>query len=634
MRGPGRLFWKLFLGTLLLAAVVLAVCTWLIARRTGDFIDSALVQHLRGQAYILSDLVGNRLTEENSAELDRLAKRIAAGHPSPIRLTFILADGRVLGDSVADPAEMESHAGRREVVEALRQGWGDDVHLSRTLSLRMHYLAVRVGPPDAPQGVVRVAMSTEAMGARTAVIRDLSWRVFLVGSAALVVFALGLARLWSRPIQHMTATARSLSRGDLSARIHVSGKDEVAQLGRSLNQMRDHLAEQLETIDRQRRILESLLSQLLEGVVVASSDGRVVLINPAAVRLLGLSGQGSVPISFEHKHVQEIISHPQLREMLLGRQDRNGDENDRPAGGEAARVWEARIRAHTHAGEVSLLTRASDIRLPHLAEAGGRSESSTARLLVLTDVSELAMAMQVKTDFAANASHELRTPLSAIMGAVETLLEMDVARDPGAARQFIQIVHRHAERMQAMVADLLDLSRLESTPDQFRPQRLVLPQQISELHARHAEAIEQRGLKWRVDIEAGADTLAANAHLLRLILDNLVDNSIKFTEPGGFVEVRCRRLVDPVTGLRSVCFEVADNGCGIPPDQQGRVFERFYQVELARSGTVRGTGLGLSIVRHAVAAMGGRVELCSDLGNGTTVMVIVPQPEPAVVGSS
>ncbi len=627
MRGPGRLFWKLFLGSLLLAGAMLGICLWLIAREAEAFSASALIQHLTTQAQLLANVVEDRLDAEHAQELDRLAKQTAARAAQPTRITFILSDGRVVGDSMADPTGMESHAQRSEIIQALKTGWGDDIHLSHTVGVYMRYVAVRVGSTDEPRGVVRVAMSTDALGARTRVMRSLVWKIFLVGASALVVFAMGLARLWSDPIKHMTATARSLSRGDLSARIRVRGRDEVAELGHSLNQMRDHLAEQLQTIDHQRHILESLLAQLLEGVVVVDGDGRVLLINPAAVRLLALPGEALPCSAYEKLHVQEFISDPQLRDMLLS-QPRPGDA---PAPGGSATgglpLREARIRMQTLEGETALLARSADVRLPYPSDARGEdvAKSRTARLLVLTDVSELTRAMQVKADFAANASHELRTPLSAILGAVEALADMNLAVEAVPAKEFIQMIQRHAARMQAMVADLLDLSRLESTPDQFKVQRLMVNQQVAELHARHAENLKAKRLDWRTEIEPGTNSVLANAHLLRLTLDNLVDNAVKYTEPGGFVRVSCRRAVEPLDAQSWVVFEIADNGCGIPADQQGRVFERFYQVESARSGSLRGTGLGLSIVRHAVAAMCGKVELRSRLGEGTQVSVWVPE---------
>ncbi|HOJ74071.1 MAG TPA: ATP-binding protein [Phycisphaerae bacterium] len=626
MRGPGRLFWKLFLGTALLTAAVLTVCAGLAVRRIEAFTEAALRQHLLGHAHLLADMVEGELQANRVPQLDALAKKVIAHYPQPIRVTFILADGRVVGDSLADPTEMESHAGRREVVDALQTGRGDAEHLSHTVGTSMRYAAVRVGSADAPEGVVRVAMSTQAMGEHSKDVRWLIGRIFLVGAAALIVFALGLARLWSRPIQQMTAIARSLSRGDLSARVSVSGNDEVAELGRSLNRMRDHLAGQLETIDRQRRILESLLAQLLEGVIVVGHDGRIVLINPEAVRLMGLDTDQSRPaIAFERMDVLQFVSDPQLRELLVGHRNQK-PSNSPPAPAESPTVQEARLRVQTSAGEVFVLARASDIRLPHAA-ADGASEpnSNSARLVVLTDVSELTRAMQVRTDFAANASHELRTPLSAIMGSIETLLEMDLAKDSEAARHFLQIVQRHADRMQAMVSDLLDLSRLESAADRFKPEPVSVRQQLAELHSRHAEAIGAKHLQWQTDVEPGLDSISVNAHLLRLTLDNLVDNAIKFTEQGGFVRASCRRATHGDAAGPHVVLEISDNGCGIPEDQQSRVFERFYQVERARSGSSRGTGLGLSIVRHAVAAMGGKVELRSTPGEGTTVSVFIPQ---------
>jgi len=209
---------------------------------------------------------------------------------------------------------------------------------------------------------------------------------------------------------------------------------------------------------------------------------------------------------------------------------------------------------------------------------------------------------------------------------------MDLATDPESAGHFLAVVDRHTERMQAMVSDLLDLSRIESPVGRFEPVKLDLGQFLADLHARHDEALRTKGLHWETQVPASVHTIVANPYLLRLVLDNLVDNAIKFTDAGGRVQVACRDVGSPTAPPASVSIEVGDTGCGIPEDEQGRVFERFYQVERARSGTVRGTGLGLSIVRHAVGDMGGTVDLQSQVGQGTRVMITIPQPDrPAAI---
>jgi signal transduction histidine kinase len=232
----------------------------------------------------------------------------------------------------------------------------------------------------------------------------------------------------------------------------------------------------------------------------------------------------------------------------------------------------------------------------------------------------------MRTDFVANASHELRTPLSAIRAAVETLQQLDPQGEAASVRSCVEVIDRHSTRLVDLVADLLDLSRLESPEAQFPVQRLRLGEFLDELRWRLAPAIEANGLTLEIDRAADCEELTASPQLLRLVLDNLVDNAMKFTARGGVVRVVCRCTAEGTS------LEVADNGCGIPEEQQSRVFERFYQVQLARSGhgsdpaKVRGTGLGLAIVRHAVAAMKGSIRLWSQVGMGTRVTVIVPSP--------
>jgi signal transduction histidine kinase len=208
------------------------------------------------------------------------------------------------------------------------------------------------------------------------------------------------------------------------------------------------------------------------------------------------------------------------------------------------------------------------------------------------------------------------------------VLKIDVAGEAETARRFLEVIARHTARLEALVGDLLDLSRLESPSASFQPTVLRLQRVGDELHDRWSNEIDRKQLRWGWDIADDCPSVFANLYLLQLVLDNLVDNAIKFTDGGGQIGVACRREG------RSVEIEVYDTGCGIAPQDHQRVFERFYQVESARSGGEsaarrRGTGLGLSIVKHAVAALGGSVRLDSALGTGTRVTVTIPdEPHP------
>ena len=201
---------------------------------------------------------------------------------------------------------------------------------------------------------------------------------------------------------------------------------------------------------------------------------------------------------------------------------------------------------------------------------------------------------------------------------------MSLAEQPDAAEHFLGVIQRKIERLEQMVSDLLDLSRIESSSSRFVPEALELARFLADLQSRFKERFEARQIDWHIDLQPDLQRISANPYLLRIATDNLLDNAIKFTEPGGRVEVNCRSVLDPATGRRQVAITVSDDGCGIDEQEQKRVFERFYQVAKARTGTSRGTGLGLSIVRHAVATMNGSVSLESELGQGTRVTILLP----------
>ncbi|MFO0837300.1 MAG: ATP-binding protein [Phycisphaerae bacterium] len=443
--------------------------------------------------------------------------------------------------------------------------------------------------------------------------------LFLIAAGAIAASAWGLRRLWSRPLSHIIEAARSLSRGNLSAGAEPAGGDELALLARALNRMRDRLAGHVDTIDGQRRMLESLLTQLHEGVIVVDAGARVVLLNPAAARLLELTPEHAGS-SFVGMSLERCIPQHDLQRMLtIQARDTDADPpNWRGAlSASAGAVHEERVQVDAASGARQLLAHASDMLLPAL-----RTDATSwvaGRLLVLTDITTLSRALQIKTDFVSSASHELRTPLSTIRAAVETLLTLS-PDDAASAARFIEVIDRQSRRLEALATDLLDLARLESPGARFESRAVPVHGVLEELRTQFADRAAAKGLRLEFDVAAlRRATIWVNPHLLRLVLDNLFDNAVKFTDAGGSVRLSIRETDD------GAAIEIADTGCGISPEDCERVFERFYQVERARSGRERGTGLGLSIVRHAVAAMGGQVRLESKLGEGTRVRVAIPQ---------
>lgn len=631
-----RFFWKLFLGNALLFALIFASSVWLIVHEVDLSYRQDLSRRLRAQAVTIREALKDNFDADHSYRMQSLAAELGAIQSADIRLTIVSQDGTVWADSLADPGKMESHASRPEIIAAMHEGWGEAERFSDTLHREMKYVALRVDVGNMPIGIVRVAMPVLGITAQTDTMHNLIWRIGAVGLFAAIILALGLAYFWSNPIRRITDTARSLSAGDLSARVDVVGRDEIAEMASSLNHMRDSLATQLQTIDRQRQNLEYLIRALTEGVILAGPDGRIVLMNPAALRLLHaapdedkngrhtrtseLDLDNSKLNLFAGQSVEDCIPYPQLRSMLSSSKTRieGGNIGHNDANG----FRELRLDVEQPRGVLHLMARACDIDFTGASAPGG----TAGKLVVLTDITELTKTIRMKTDFVANASHELRTPLSAIRASVETLMQMDPATEATSARHFMSVIDRHSSRLEELVGDLLDLSKLEATSAQFPPDDLRLRDFLEELHARFVHALDDKKLHWSTACPWDCEKLYANPHLLRLVLDNLVSNAVKFTNIGGHISVNCERVGNDIR------ITVADDGCGIPPEDRDRVFERFYQVERARTSDgrqpgQRGTGLGLSIVRHAVAALRGTVSLESELGKGTRVTITLPRAD-------
>lgn len=628
---PGRFFWKLFLGNAVLMVIALITCTFLIIREFDRLRREETALYLRTCAASLAAVVVEHPMDiAHPAKLQSLAAQTLTGNSLEMRITFLAPDGRVWADSDAPAEEMESHADRPEFIQAIAQGFGESLRWSHTVSREMHYAAVRIGDAAQPLGVIRVAIPASSIGLRGESATRLAITIALIGLSAMILLALGIARLWSRRISAITQAALHLLRGNFSTRIDVSGSDEVAMLARALNHMREHLSGQLRTIERQNTSLKSMLAQLREGIIVVARDGRIRLINPQAIRLLELVSPRRDG-AFEGLSFEQCIPHHDVQELLRcmpevpaetppSTAETGASSHSFRVPSATAPAGEVEIQIDGRDGEISLLARVFSVPLPDIDihEEDAPSNRTAGRLLIFTDITQLTQIIQMKSDFAANASHELRTPLAAIRAAVETLRTLEGIADRHPATHFLGMIERQMGRMEAMVLDLLDLSRVETPGARFQPDTVRLRLLLNEAGENFGKDLSEKQLRWEVEVAPDCERLFVSSQLLRISLRNLIENSIRFTATGGYVRITARREGE------LVLLEVSDNGCGIPPEDQSRVFERFYQVERARSGHKRGTGLGLSIVRHAVAAMHGTVHLTSELGKGTTVRIELP----------
>ena len=532
-----------------------------------------------------------RLIEETTKDLTREARLIAlswrpgmnadaladsAGSALHRRVTLIDDSGVVRGDSQFDGEELEhlqNHSTRPEVIAAREQGAGIGHRRSASAGDDELYVAIRH-----PLGFVRVSITTVTLrdivsGARRDVL--VAGLIALVGALAL---ALLFARSVTRPVVELRDVARAIADGDLDRRPSLSAPGEVGDLAVALHRMSEQLATRLHALEADDAFMSTLLESIDEGVVAVSDRGRVIRMNGSARRLLGVDA----PTPFSADAL------PQAREIR-------------------AALREAMSGVPTEPREMMFSGRTIAVNARPLPDGGA--------VLALLDMTTRRRLETIRRDFVANASHELKTPLTIISGFAETLLDPELPSPQ--RRQFVGTIQSNVVRMQRIVDDLLDLARYESGSWVPNPADVDLRAAAADaLGLVQAEA-ERRKLDLRIEIAAGADRVFADATALRQILQNLVENAVRYTQAGS-VTIFARREE------RGVVVGVRDTGAGIPPEHLPRIFERFYRVDAGRSREVGGTGLGLAIVKHLVEAHGGSVRAASTVGVGTEVAIVLP----------
>ncbi|MFN8653008.1 MAG: ATP-binding protein [Gemmatimonadales bacterium] len=498
-----------------------------------------------------------------------------------LRVTLIARDGRVLAES-DEPAEMvpriENHRSRPEVAAAIAGGVGSDRRISATVNRPLLYVAIPGGP-----GVVRVAAPLLGVDE---IVRRAQGSIFNSAALALLLgllLAFVAGRSVARPLTGIQQAARTIAEGGTPHFPH-SGIPDIDGVVRSLRAMHVQLEERFTELKRERAESAALVESMSEGVIASDNRGAIVTANAAARRLLGYGPAEQLPALdqlFRVKAAREMVD-----ALLEGRQ-----------------VPERELELD---GQVILLS--------------GRSLPDGGALLVLHDVSDLRRLETVRRDFVANVSHELKTPLTSISGYAETLVHD--SPDGETTKRFLNVILANARRMQALVDGLLDLSRIESGGWRPEPESLDAPLVAREVWALAADKASQRGVSFALQVTTGAERVWADPDAFRQVLSNLFDNALRYTPAGGSITLALR------PEEKGVRVSVQDTGTGITSEHLGRIFERFYRADAARSRDEGGTGLGLAIVKHLVEAHDGRVEARSEVGKGTEIITWFPGRAP------
>jgi two-component system phosphate regulon sensor histidine kinase PhoR len=393
-----------------------------------------------------------------------------------------------------------------------------------------------------------------------------------------------IARRLSGPLNDLKRGAMRFARGDLNRKVPVPNTDELASLAEALNYMAEQLQDQIQALSRRKKEQEAILSSMTEGVLALDAEGRLLTINSAGAGMLHLD-----PATAQSLPVQEVIQDTGLK-WFINRTLSNPEPIE---------------------GEVELKGNGRRIFKAHGTSLRDPQGVSLGTLVVLHDITQLRQMENTRRDFVANVSHELKTPITSIKGFVETLLA-GALREPENAENFLRIIAKQTDRLNEIIDDLLTLSRIEQ--DAERRQIFLKGQKIKGVLQSAIQVCEANAAAKKISLDLTCpDDLRAqvNPPLLEQALVNLVDNAVKFSEPGRAVQVEAQREGP------QVIIRVRDQGPGIPPEHLPRIFERFYRVDAGRSRKIGGSGLGLAIVKHIALAHGGRVTVASSPGQET-----------------
>ena len=573
---------RTFVGIFIATALALAVSTWLVERAMREYLRRDIEQNLMSEAGLAAALLTNTSPADADAEADALARIISA------RITFIAADGRVLGDSELDAAGLaavENHGARDEVIQALASGRGRATRLSHTTTVETQYVAVAVR--NSPIAVARLALPLTVIEDRVASVRRLALIGLAAGLGAAVLLTWGASILLNRRIRAVASAAARYRAGDFSQPARDHGRDEIGLVANALDETARELGARLSDMARARAHTDAILTGMAEGVLLVDATGRIVLTNPAARTMLRLAENTGGAL------YQELVRQPDLR-ALLGR----ALTTERPAPVDVELDPGSRRIFVAHAVPVDP------------ARGGGA-------VLVLRDISDLRRADQVRRDFVANVSHELRTPLTAIRGYVEALQDGTVSAEQ--SKEFLAIIDRQSLRMERLVRDLLRLARLDAGQEALAIDATSVADVVSDVLADLETTLRGRQQEVRVAIDPSATTVRADPSKLADALRNLMENASNYSPAGGRIDIATRRDEDMIV------LSVSDRGPGIPDSDLTRVFERFYRVDRSRTRDPGGTGLGLSIVKHLVELHGGRVTVSNREGGGAVFAVTLPR---------
>lgn len=586
--------WLKITGSYLILSITFVLVLW--------FFISSIIQntytdmtkdHLIENAQLISEVITLGGLDEDRETLDEWTSHF--NEEITLRYTIIAIDGTVIADSESDIESMDNHLNRPEIDAVLvkNQELGESVRLSDTRDMSMMYVAIPVEADGELIGAVRTSVSTQSIdNAISAIWTTLSAILFIILLVSVISAAL-LSYNITKPINRVINVTKRLQNKDYSARINADYSGEIGNLNTSVNALAASLQAHVNEIEESEKQLNSILSNLVSGVVLIDDKGKVDLTNHATERFL--SKHTSKIDGKEYTYVFGPLGIDHLIETVIEDNVKRHDE------------------AHIYFPEERIL----DV---HIAPYYSQGWQQRGAIIVLHDITDIRRLEKMRSEFVANVSHELKTPITSVKGFAETLLSGDVP-DEATAKQFMQIIYDESERLNRLITDLLELSKIEKQAMPLNITEVNLNEIIGNSTQTISKFARDKNITLHLPSDENPIYVEADEDRLGQIVLNLVANAVNYTSDNGDI------YIDAEERSSKVVLTVRDTGMGIPEEALDRLFERFYRVDKARSRHSGGTGLGLAIVKHLVESHEGKIYVKSVEGVGSTFTVELPKTQ-------
>lgn len=573
---------------ILLILLAMEVVGFYLIQSLERYHDRKLTESLIVNAQLISDfllvryLPPERKLSVNDSTIQEYIKQVA---PSSIKYIAVMDENATV---VASTDETRFSRGSRilspEIMQASFGDQAEEIRQDPSTQKKFKYLAYPIKNDGEVVGILYLVASLEDIYETMNNIRLILLTATFLALLITGILGYALSNTITGPIREVTKRAALLAEGNFDQKIEVKSDDEIGKLTGMFNFLTSRLKATLEEISEEKEKMEAILTNMADGVIALNGRGEVIHINPAAMRMLDLERE-RLEGDFAEKLKNILEIHPE----------------DFPK---------------TEKTPMEVLVKVKDGTLKAIFEPLAGETKETGYILLLQDVTKQQRLEEMRKEFVANVSHELRTPLTTIKSYAETLLD-GAMEDSAVAYQFVKVINDEADRMTRLVNDLLELSRLDNKEVKWNKRPLKIDLLVGEVVSKMMMSAKKKGLSVRCEIEENLEVFA-DRDKMEQVFQNVLSNAIKYTSEGGRIFVKGEKAGN------QVCVSVEDTGIGIPKEDLPRIFERFYRVDKTRSRELGGTGLGLSIAREIVLAHDGDIEVQSEPGKGTVVIIKLP----------